>query len=465
MRKRKVFQLIESLQPKERRKLEKWLEYELSEKQESVLHLYRLLIKHTNIKKVWKGLYPERSIPDKPLQDVQFRRLENHLTERIGTFLAIRQFRKDESMRDLYLIKALNERPKEEIFLPEFNKIKKRLESTRVKNGEYYMLRYLLEREFQYYRVKHKSQNYSLDPEYDALLDTWWLHEKIRIANIGISRGRKEKPSPILAFAMQLIREEDRYQEMPMLQIYQQQYNLHVHDEESHQIPEWLWLFRDWLNPKERYDIFVNLTNYYIKKHYQTKDPYFRKQLYLLDKWGIDEKINFLDGYLTWTSYHIFCTMALVYEPIEEFLNIIDSYKELVSPTDREEVYQFHLGKYHYAIRDYRNAKRAFNQRFSRPVLERAGRTMLLVCRYENGERVELENEIRAFSVWLERQASLSKALTKSSLNFLKALSKLIDYQENKHREYLSRVIESESNITNKNWLKEKFREVDSILA
>lgn len=464
MKNRKVFKLINSLQPKEKRKLDKWLEYELSEKQQAVHTLYRLLIKNEKVDIVWQELFPDRDLPAQPLMDLQLRRLENHLTERIGSFMAIEQFRKDEAMRDLYLVKALNERPQEDIFVPEYNKIKKRLEARKVKNGEYFQIRYLLEREYQYYRVKHSSKNYRLAPEYDKFLDTWWLHEKMRIANITISHEHEAESSPSLSFALNHIEDSQEYMDMPMLQIYWHQYKLHTENLETHIIPEWLWNYGSWLNAKELRDIHINLTNYYIKKANQSKDPYFRNQLYFLVKWGIDHDISLLDGYLSWSSYHLLCTLTFMIEPLEKSKKIIEHYKEKLSPKDQEEVYSYHLGNYYYQQKDFRNAVRILNQRFSRPSLERVGRILLLMCRYENGERVGIENEIRALIVWIERQASFPESVKNGSIGFLRALNRLINYSP-KQKKILLESLENEKYISNLKWLKSKVAERDSQLV
>lgn len=461
MKNRKVFKLISSLQPKERRKLDKWLAYELSEKQQAVHELYKLLLKNADIKLIWKVLFPNRKYPEQALQDVQLRRLENHLTERISTFMAIEKFRKDEAMRDLYLIKALNERPQEDVFVPEFNKIKKRLEATRVKNGEYYQIRYLLEREYQYYRVKHNNKNYQLAAEYDELLDTWWLHEKMRLANIMLSKESKAQISPSLKFALNYIGETEDYMELPMLQIYWHQYKLHAENLETHIIPEWLWNYGTWLNPKEQRDILVSLTNYYTKTYNEKKDPYFRDQLYLLVKWGVDQEIAYLDGYLPWSTYHLLCTLTFMIEPLEESREIIERYKDKLSPVDQEEVYPVHIGNYFYKKGEFRNAIRILNQRFSRPTLERAGRTLLLMSRYEYGERVEIENEIRALTVWLDRQTTFSASLRQSNLNFLKIFNRLINYQSHKDQKPLHEGLAKERNIANRKWLEKKITEIN----
>ncbi len=460
MKNRKVFKLINSLQPKEKRKLDRWLDYELGDKQKAVHQLYKLLLKNAKVELVWQELFPDRTMPEQPLQDLQLRRLENHLTERIGTFMAIEKFRKDESIRDLYLIKALNERPQEEVFVPEFNKIKKRLESTKVKNGDYYQVRYLLEIEFQYYRVKHNNKNYKLAPEYDKLLDTWWLHEKMRLANITLSQAAKTEIAPTLAFALDHIEKMEDYMEMPMLQIYWHQYKLHAENLETHIIPEWLWNYGSWLNPKEKRDMLVNLTNFYTKAFNEKREPYYREQLYLLLKWGIDQEIPFLDGYLPWASYNLLCTLTFLIEPLEKSREIIETYKEKLSPKDQEEVYYYQLGNYYYRKKEYRNAIRILNQRFSRPKLERVSRLLLLMCRYEYGERVEIENEIRAVIVWLDRQTVFSETIKQGNLNFLRIFNRLIQDQSPKSQKNLQKSLAQESNISNRSWLEAKINEL-----
>jgi len=359
-------------------------------------------------------------------------------------------------MRDLYLIKALNERPQDDVFVTEFNKIKKRLEATKVKNGEYYQVRYLLEREYQYYRVKHNNKNYRLAAEYDKLLDIWWLHEKMRLANIMLSQEVEPEIQPSLKFALNHIEKTPTYLEMPMLQIYWHQYKLHAEQLETHLIPEWLWNYGTCLNLKEQRDILVNLTNYYTKTYNEKRDPYFRDQLYLLLKWGIDQEISFLDGYLPWATYHLLCTLTFLIEPLEKSREIIEEYKEKLSPKDQEEVYYFHLGNYFYRKKDFRSAIRILNQRFSRPKLERAGRTLLLMCRYEYGERVELENEIRALMVWMERKTVFPETIRQSNINFLRIFNRLINYQRIKDKEQLQNSVKNGQNISNRKWLEKK---------
>ncbi|MFK7926473.1 MAG: hypothetical protein AB8H47_31280 [Bacteroidia bacterium] len=461
MKKRKVFKLINSLQPKEKRKLDRWLEYELSDKQQAVHDLYRLLIKDAKLNVVWEALFPDRKMPAQALQDQQLRRLENHLTERISTFIAIEQFRKDESIRDLYLIKALNERPQLDAFVSEFNKVKRRLESKAVKNSEYYQALYLLEKEYQYFRVKSQPKNYRIPEEYDELLDIWWMHEKMRLANVYLPVGQPNyfpQEGSSLAFAMQLIDNEERYQNMPMLQIYLQQFRLHTQDAENHDIPEWLWTYGSWMQPKEKRDMLVNLTNYYVHKTNQTGEMYYRQQAYLLMRWGIDSKITLLDGYLPWNTYHILCTLIFQFEELEASRILIEQYKTLLPEADQEPIYAFQLAGYYFRKQQYRRTIQTLNQRYKYPSIEKSARTFILLARYEIGERIELENEIRALKVWINRQEGLTPTIKFSSILFLKLFEALIiAYQVIDFNELLQKVEEAK-NISNRDWLKKQIQ-------
>lgn len=456
---RKVGKLLSTLNGREIKKLDKWLELEISERQIEVLHLYQSIREEVSVDKMWKRLFPDRSLPEAPFQDVQLRRLENHLTTRIEQFLAIQAFLLDDNQRDLYLVKALNQRTPQEIFPKEFRKIWKRAEKQSLRDASYYRLLYDLEKENQFFQLKHRKGKLPPSREfYNDMLDAWWLHEKLRMEILNLNDNRtddSEAHDRLLQSAFTLIESKPLFAQMPVIGIYLRLYKLLAYGEENSELMEWFWNYSQYLEPSERKDVFTLMLNYYLKQAYESGQRFYRKQVFHLYDYGLQQGLLFRDGFLLWRAYRGIFNLKIEFESPENTLAFIEEYKSRVPRVDREEVYQFCIGEFHFKQGNFRKAIRTFNQRFRHLSNEVSARLLLIRSRYELGERVELENNLRAFRYYMERKQvnALVKANVQNSLHFLEQLIRVYQLDELKQ---LKIEIDGAEPLNDRDWFLEK---------
>ena len=461
---RKVFKLLSTLHSRERKKLDRWLAYEISEKQVEVLYLYELIKARACPRKIWERLFPDRTMPDDPFQDNQFRRLENHLTTRIEKFLAIQAFLLDDSQRDLYLIKALNQRTPQDIFPTEFRKIWKRAEKQPVRDASYYRLLFELEKENQFFQLKHRRGKKAPSREfYHNMLEAWWLHEKLRMEILNLNdQTVNQSPGHIhlLESVFELIEENPLFAEMPVIGIYLRLYKLLAFGDENRELLEHLWLYSDYMEPSERKDVFTLILNYYVRKSFESKEVFYREQLYLLYDWGLGKGLLFRDGFLLWRAYRGIFDLKLEFEDFDSTLHFLEEYKNHVPKLDREEVYSFCMGRLHFKRKEFRQALRYFLPRFRHLSNEISARLWLIRTRYELGNRVELENDLRAFRMYMDRKTTVDamvKANVQNSLHFIDQLIRLYRPEE---LEKLRNQIQAADTLSNQEWFLEKVAEI-----
>ncbi len=431
MRKRKAQILVEALSDKEKPEFLRWLEFELHGRQSTTLDLARGLIREDLISEIWPHIYPDRTFPTQPYNDSGLRRMEAQVSTHIEMFLTLQYLKEDTHLMEWKLLQVLNRKHADKLFVHRYNRTIRQMEQHELLDESYYQLRYRLEREWRYHLLKkgkRKKQRENL-VQLNQHLEAWWLHEKMRAELINISQpGDAGTEGILVKEILDILAQDDTFDHLPLLNIYADLYRMLRSDDLSLApvIQQWLENHYHLLQPDIVQDIFNFLHNYYVRSFNRTNILAYLESLWDLDQWGIKTQAILQDGLLPPALYRNLLETGLRLGETEQVWEYLISLKSMLPKATREEEFRFNLGGYYAKTGDYPMAMRTLGQKFSHPHKEINARLKLLRMRYEQGEREDLEYELRALREFCRRREEINPDFKRNAINDIKAFQALI---------------------------------------
>ena len=461
--KRKLWRNYSLLTADEKVKFESWLKGELSQGQEKVLIMFQLIVQAHTPEHIFNTIFPNKSFSDSPYKNSFFRKLESQLNFYIEEFLAISAFRKNKFERDFVLAQEYNRRDEGSLFLKKLQKIRAQNQKTAVLDVQHFRRSYELETELQQYLHKHQIRGKeSLAGTLSEALDDWWLHEKLKIAanNQNHYHVKGEKVNTLfIDEILKFIEENERYSQMPLLNIYKGLFLLHEGQMAPDQIKSLIKQQRRQIAEKELKDIFTLLFNYYGLRFNEHGEKQLLVELLDMFEWGIEDKLIFRDGYLPWDMFKNLITVTLRLTYYDKALDYLDRYLSLLPPEDQDEAYRFNYARFLFESSAYKEVLQYLNQRFSTIYYEIPAR--LIICRthYELAQLDHLETELRSLRIYISRQKELSAKRKKIEINQIKLFEKLCRAYLPKDYRALREKVKTTQPLAERKWLMAKIQE------
>ncbi len=458
MEKRQIWRLISLFDEAEKVKFDTWLVAELGGKEVLTLALYRALCSFTDIDSLWRSLFPQVPVPDRPYYDSGYRRLEHQLAYRIEMYLSLQSARRDTYLTNLHLVNELNHRNATDLFKAKMRKLNRKLESSPIRDESYFRQRYKMDREMLHFTLKHDPrQTADMYEMVNKSYEDRWIHEKLfqAVANLNTAQTiGKNINSFLIEEILTLVENEKRLSESSVLVLFHQLYLLLTDRAQADPVFELFRQEREKLETYTAQNVFTILHNHYAKEVLGGEESTLR-QLFLLYEWGHEHELLLIDGILPIGYYRNMVTVGLRLNEDEKVWYYLHEMKRLLPEDQQEEVFEFNQARYFVKVKEYEKAKKVLNRKFKNINFEIAGRLTLLKVRYEMGEREELDQELQTLLIFTRRQANIPQ-LTKTSLgNEIRLFQKLVLAFYPKDMIKLQKKIHEVHPLSNKDWLLE----------
>lgn len=432
------------LTAQEKNEFVRWLEVRLNGKQRKTLEMAIGLVEGNTAEKLWENAYPKKLFPDNPYQDSGFRRLEFQVSEQLETFLALKRIQENDALLQLNLLEELKKRGADRVFVNSFNRTKRQFEQQEKLDSSFYENLYRLEREWREYLLtqgkKRKLEENRSSLNY--LMDAWWFHEKMRAALMNLSERSFVEEDLFVSQLIQMIRGEEEFRKLPLLMIYCELYDMLTRQDVTlaPKIQKWLQEHVDVIQKDVFQDIFNILHNYYVRNFNRSGQEIFARRLWELYQWGIESELLIHDGVLSPGRYRNLLETGLRIGELDKVWMYLGSLKGKLPKESQEEEYRFNLGGYYAAKGDLGMARRTLGSKFSHPHKEVNARMKLLRLRYEEGEREDLDHELRALREFCRRNGDMNSVFRQNAINEIKlfqALNKAFlpsEFEKLRHR-------------------------------
>lgn len=446
--------------PKERDHFRSFLSCEITDPQHKIFILFDALVNELPSKETWNRLYPESSYPADIYSNINYRKLEFKLSSYIEEYLAIQEFRQHKETRDIFLIKALNNRDSGKLFESKLKKIKGRLEKIAVRDESFYKTQYRLEREHQHHLYKQllKAKS-SIAPSLSKSFEIYWLHEQFRLAIANLNHERVtgvKVPQPFFKEVLKFSQEFGE-EEYPVLYVYRMIYETLTGQAIHPDIASLIYKHQEKFRTDALKDIFATALNHYGRLF--RSNPQILSKLFELYHWGVEDRLIFKDNILAWDYYKNYVTIGLHLKKYSLTREFIEKYKAYLPADHREDAYRFSLAQYYFTQNNFHQAIKLLNLKFYNVYHEIQARFLVLQAHYELSTDADLLRSLRSLRVFIGRQKSLSTNQKNQEINQVKFFEKLVKAYNKKTYDSLYAQIQEQNLLKNRKWFLCKIKE------
>jgi hypothetical protein len=451
-------------------------------KNENVIHLYEYLKKFypeftgpkLDKEFVYSKLFKGKSYNDGFMRTVTF-----NLGKLAEDYLAYINFRKDDLERGISLLKELNERKLEKVFLKYYSEIEEDIDAIQYHGADYFFKKFELEEQKETYldwsKFKQKDfKNYSektvsyIDDE----LTSFYLAKMLNHYRFMLDKEQYEQiniENPLTDHILKFLVEKDEHFRNKI------KIKLHLHEvllikekkeEDYFILKDILVNGEKILSHSDRYSLHNILQSYCVDRSYSggTGIAFERLELYRIclsqKLYAATEHIYFDD--LMFSNIVITGISAGEYEWTEEF---IKTYSDEVSPENKEVVCGYSFARLSFARKNFEESLKFLNGirtirhiQYKIPV-----RNLSLMLNYELSMFNQAIYHIDSYRHFLSNnKESLSLVRYERIVSFLKFFARLLKSRERNNPAEIMKLkeeLKETSNIIEKAWLTEKTEE------
>ena len=388
------------------------------------------------------------------------------LAERFVVFIS-RDEKSIEFKRDI--IRALRERNAEKLFHSSIKEAEKKLQTFRLKDRNYYYNKWLIDEEKNIFFSERDRIKYTknLQSEFDNYLSYSLLclmEFYIRLVNEEGYTNIKllhTLENEILSFFHTF-----NFQDEPVLEIYYSALMLRITHEEKYfrRIKELKNTNYELLNKYDIYMINSNLQSFYLAQEMLGINIY-RKDFFEIQKESLKDAVQFKE-----ISFIQFLNLVKTAANIQEFewlTGFIEEYKPLVAKKYRNDTVNFAYSYLHYKQGDSAGALEILSKVHTETVpISIEIRKLNMIIYYEEQATEAAFSMVDSFRHFINSGKIPTTALKNLLAEFVKYYCELLKLRDNKNiteAELLLKRIEKDFNVSNKNWLIKKTKELIGI--
>lgn len=429
---------------------------------------------NTNLtkEKAGKAVFKNQKYKPQQLSDIM-----SYLSKLLEDFISCTRFMNQSLLRKQFLLEELKERNSNSVFQMVSKEFMAQLDKNKLRDHNFHYHTYLFESESDAFFIKNENRKFheSIQRKADNL-DIFYLSAKLKTCCEMINRKNivaADYELHMLDEIMSYINSSlDRFKNVPAITIYHRIImTLTESDNVSHYSQLIKLLDKNYLyfSKEEARQMYDFAQNYCIKK-INSGHVEFGKEILKLYKNLLARKIIFEGKYLSQWDYKNIATIALREEEYEWTKKFILEYKEHIVPEFRDNAFAYNMASYYYAVENYKDALKLLQKvEFTDVFYHLGSKSLLLKAYYEMDNAESFYSLISAFRVYLRRNKYISQSQFTNHLNLINLAKKLYDLKYNNYSKFIFKrkleniknKLNSNKNIANIVWLKEKVNEFE----
>ena len=472
MQNSKLYSILGIFNRYEQNRLRKFLISPYFNKNQALIKIFELLLKHINAQKntilhkqeIWKKVYPES-----PFDDVLFRKNCSDILKLIERYLAQQVYEENPIHQATYLIEAIGNRKMERLNTTTINSERRLDDQKLLRTADYYIHQYHIEKN--YYELKELEPDRTARRNVEEILnnlDRFFLAEKFRYFCSVLSQQFIVSHEYKLLFIDEIVSHIEKfgYQDVPPVAVYYQIYLTQKDAENTEhyfKLIELLEKYGDLFPRIEAEFIYQAALNYCIKKINEGSQQ-FLKEYFNLFVLLLKKEMLLTDGELSpWHFRNIVIAALRIgkYDWAEDFIH---NYKSFLPDAMRENAVSFNLAQLYFYQKKYDKViellHRVEYEDFSYNL---NSKTFLLMTYYEIDEIEPLYSLMDSFRTYLNRHKNIPNSRRKPYFDLIKYTKKLsrIMPGDEKTLKRLKLEVEQTKDIASIAWLKEKIAELE----
>lgn len=448
-----------------------------------VKHLYEYLKKfypEFKDKNLDKQIVFEKLFGDKEYNDGFLRTVIYNLGKLAEDYLAYINFRKDDLNRGLNLLKELNERKLEKVFLKYYNEIEEDINSITFHDPDYFFKKYELQNQKEIYmdwtKFKQKDfKNYTTNTVtyIDDELTSYYLSKALNHYRFMLDKNMYEQIEHNFDFIEHimdyLLTKDNYFREKLKIKLHLYEVLLIKEKKEEHFeiLKDIFYTSFNNLSRSDLYSLHNILQSYCVYMGYNNKPGYIQTRFELY-KICIEQKLYAAAEHIYFDDlmFGNIVSTALAVSEFKWAEDFIEEYKSMLSPENTDVVINYSYSRLHFSKGDFEKALLFINSirtikhiQYKLPV-----RDLTLKIYYELGMLVQSAYQIDSYRHFLNNnKMSLSDERFARILNFLKFYTRLVKIKEKNSSKDLLKLqedIESTPNTLERSWLINKTGEI-----
>jgi hypothetical protein len=361
MQNSKLYSILGYFNRYEQNKLRKFLISPYFNKNQALVQIFELLVKHINAQKptglekeeIWKIIYPESSY-----DDVLFRKNSSDLLKLIERYLAQQVYEANPIHQATYLIEAIGNRKMERLNNTAMNSARRLSNQQLFRTADYYLHQYHIEKN--YYELREHEHDRTARWNVEEILnnlDRFFLAEKLRYFCSVLSQQFLVSHEYKLLFIDEIIShiETFGYQDVPPIAVY---YQIYLTQKDAENTEHYFKLngllekYGDLFPRNEAEFIYQAALNYCIIKlnqgSHQFLEEYFNLFEILLKK-----ELLLIDGELSPWHFRNIVVIALRLGKTDWTENFIFQYKRFIPEAMRENAVSYNLAQLYFSQKKF----------------------------------------------------------------------------------------------------------------
>ncbi len=473
MRKNKFITQLLSLNAKEIKEFVLFVSSPFFNKNKSLISLLTYLIKFFpsfNQKKFTKEHLLKELFGNQKSGEQKLKNQLSELSKLFEKYLIQIKFQDQKLFNEHLLLNSFLERNLGKMFVQKSKKIEDLIEDLAKEiDPDYYYCRYLIQKDkFLYYVTRKQKDNNSNLASVLQNLDAYYLIDKLRFCCGALVRQNLVNEKIELQLLDELVDyiETQSFQETPLIILWYKLLLLLKDDEDEalyYDMLENLYKYDEGISKDELRQICTGVFNYCNNKLKQGKTSYLAN-IFNIYKYMLSRNILLAGAYIPFRHYRNIVVTASRLNEIEWAENFIYEYKDKLEPDQKENITNYCLGELAFAKQNY-NETLDYLLKFEFEDFDQYIQHKVLLTKtyYELDEYESLSALMHSFRTYLSRSESLTPFLQKSYKNFITYTNKIYKLKFVKKDEMKNdtlRELDELSQITNKDWLLEKLKEI-----
>ena len=459
MQKIKVINILRSLSKEELRQLDKFVRSPVHNRHERVISLFKILrsylpnrIENLKSEKLFHALFP-----NEPVNLQKMHHVSSYLLKVVEEFLAWREWKKNDTDFNYYLLKAFHSHRLNQAFQKSIDQLRANLGEMPIRDSTFLRQKFMLEEEwFNHARTISNNRDFRLQELSDAL-DVSFIAEKLKTACILLSNQAVIKTEYDIGLLDEILAylENHHLLEFPAISVYYHACRTlsNFEDDVSFQkLKEQLSEHGGKFTSQELYDLYIFAINYCIRR-INKGEAVFMEKVFELYKTGMDSEIFIQSGVIPPRTYSNIVMAGLrshAYEWIEKF---IFKYKNTLPENQRDGFFNYNLARLYFEKNDYSKAMPLLLQmEYDDILLTCLGKILLAQMYFEQKETEALNSLLQSFKIYIKRKKMLGYH-RESYLNFINLLGKLNLYKNEKNNINIKSEILKTKRVAEKEWL------------
>lgn len=437
MSKNVLLHTLQSLDPREQQRFQKWVDSPYHNADEKLSRLLRLILKDLGVdtlnrERLDKALYPER--------DFNYARITNHLSDikaLLEDFLVWEHLKAQPAQRKLQLLNISRERKLEGLY-QQTDRYFERLLKRQTYFAEPDFLLYQLVEEERYIAfteqdVRALDQSLQRKTEWG---DRYFVGHMLKTACQILNRRNVLQDSQILPGFRQFLAyiEDDfaRFADWPHLSLYQAVLQMLLHESDAH-FEHFRALLKRSAQQQIPYEehkpLYQYAQNYCIKQANKGQAQYLG-ELFGIYQEMIEQELIYYQGYISPNDFKNIVVLGVRLQEYEWTEYFLDRFAERVAPEQRHNALAYNRAYFLYARGERRAALRQLTQvQYQDVFYLLGGRSMQLKIYYEMQDDEALEAGLHAFDNSLRRDRLLPDYRKTGYREFVRLLRKLMKHR------------------------------------